>query len=305
MKRCPTCNREFADELSFCTDDGTPLAAQWDESPDPEATLVRTRLPATEGAREPGNEPRQAADVQEHPLTTRSYSAGDSPGAWTLPPYQPPGAPPYGPMARRRKIWPWVVASAAIVLACVLAAVALIVKWQFTRLSRNQNENRTAINANANRKANTNALPSPVNSNLAQASPSPQFSPSPAKSGAPADSEAVLSELTDLENEWQEANVNGDRETLDRILADDYVGQSGSGKTHDKRQYLESIKPDYSIKSWEFQDLRLALNGDRAVLRGYVRAETDAGPQTYAFTDTFVWRSSRWQAVGSRTSRVQ
>ncbi len=302
MKRCPTCNRGFSDELSFCTDDGAPLVLEWTESPDSEATLVGVRPPAPD-AQEPQADTRQTAGDQRRPATTRSYSAGDSPATWTTPPHQPSGALRYGAMAGRRRIWPWVVAGAAIVLAVVVAVVGLMVSRQFTRVARKQNENRAAINANANLLVNINARPSLANSNLAQ--PSPPSTPSPNASGAPTDTEAVLSELTDLENEWQEANVNGDREALERILAADYVGTSGSGKTHDKRQYLESMTPDYSIKSWEFQDLRLTLRGDRAVLRGYVRVKTNAGPQTYAFTDTFVWRSGRWQAVGSRTSRVE
>ena len=59
------------------------------------------------------------------------------------------------------------------------------------------------------------------------------------------------------------------------------------------------------MKSWEFQDLRLNLEGDRATLDGYLRQETAGGIEVYSFTDEFVWRDGRWQATASRTTRVK
>jgi len=42
MKRCPTCQKEFADSMRFCQTDGTPLveAAQSAEPPDPFKTII-------------------------------------------------------------------------------------------------------------------------------------------------------------------------------------------------------------------------------------------------------------------------
>ena len=112
----------------------------------------------------------------------------------------------------------------------------------------------------------------------------------------------MLSQLTELERQWTVANLEADRSALDRILADEYVG---GNPPHTKQQYLDEIQPDQSVTSWEFQDLRLDLDGDRATLDGYLRQETTRGLEVYSFTDEFVWRDGRWQATGSRTTRVK
>src|SRR5689334_8066086 len=101
MKRCPTCNRTFEDVLSFCLEDGTPLMPAG-SSPDSEATLVtpKSDLPPTQAY---------------NPM----------PGGSRLP-YQP--SPPY-PAAepQRRKVWPWLLAVAAVFLLGVVAIVVVAV----------------------------------------------------------------------------------------------------------------------------------------------------------------------------------
>jgi hypothetical protein len=119
---------------------------------------------------------------------------------------------------------------------------------------------------------------------------------------APTDEKVVLSQLTELERQWTVANLEADKDTLDQILAEDYRGGNPS---HTKQQYLDEIRPDSTVKSWEFQDLRLNLDGDRATLDGYLRQETTRGTEVYSFTDEFVWRDGRWQATASRTTRVK
>jgi hypothetical protein len=87
MKRCPSCNRNFIDEnLSYCTDDGTPLVEQEGSSSfDPQATLLSPPPPTTGNVNEP--------------LPTQAYRAGEMPGgmpephSWSGPPSVPPPAP--------------------------------------------------------------------------------------------------------------------------------------------------------------------------------------------------------------------
>lgn len=73
MKRCPTCSRTFLDEqLSFCTDDGTPLVNQAQSSSyDPQATMVSPTPPVTNEIRDPPQ--------------TRPFRPNDTPGAWPQP----------------------------------------------------------------------------------------------------------------------------------------------------------------------------------------------------------------------------
>jgi hypothetical protein len=96
--------------------------------------------------------------------------------------------------------------------------------------------------------------------------------------------------------------VKGDKDAIERILAAEY---SGGDPPHTKQEYIDDLKPDAEVRSWDLQDLKLDLDGDRATITGYLRQETSRGAEVYNFTDKFVWRDGRWQAVGSRASRVK
>jgi hypothetical protein len=132
--------------------------------------------------------------------------------------------------------------------------------------------------------------------------PTPNASPSEAASDVPDDEDEVLSQLTELEDEWARANVKGDKAALEKILADEY---SGGAEAPSKREYIDSLTADPSIKSWEIQNLTVDQNADRATVKGTMTEETTKGTVSYDFTDKFVWREHRWQAVASQTSRVK
>jgi hypothetical protein len=155
--------------------------------------------------------------------------------------------------------------------------------------NRNANGNSNSANTNSNTNANSNS-----NSETAT---------------APTDEARVLADLTAIENEWQVANVEGDKQKLQRILADDYVGTRADGSNQGKADYIKDLKPDPSIKHSEFENLKVSLKGDRATLEGLVKldVEIDGRVQEVAlrFTDKFVWRAARWQAVGSEIARVE
>ena len=271
MKRCPTCKRAFDDDtLSFCLEDGTPLVADTGGLSDSQETLVS---------------PRGLGDLGPDSGLARTQSYNQLPGKATISasPYSP-SAQPYGPGTKQRKTWPWIVGIGAILLVVVIAivVVAFTVPGLF---SASENGNRP--------------VPSP--SRLGWTG-TPTPTPSPA-SDVPTDSAEVLSQLTKLEKEWTEANIKGDKEALERILADEYVGNDDESRT--KRKYIDSLKPDESVNDWELSDLTVDQTGDRAVVHGVLKEETDEGTTTYNFVDTFVWRDHRWQAVASTATRVK
>jgi hypothetical protein len=45
--------------------------------------------------------------------------------------------------------------------------------------------------------------------------------------------------------------------------------------------------------------------GDRASLDGVIRLQLPDQEAAFRFTDKFVWRDGRWQAVGSEISRIK
>lgn len=270
MKHCSTCKRSFDDEtLSFCLEDGTPLIRESAGRADSQETLVSpspsVRPPATNG-----------------PPTTQTY--GQLPGKATVGVSQI-NVPVQQPLAPRRA-WPWVVAILAIVFIVIGGIViAAIVIPPMLRASRDDNR----------------AQPTPLRP-ASTATPPPKASPVEKADDVPDDEDAVLSQLTKLEDDWTRANVDGDKQALEKILADEY---SGGANEHNKREYIDSLTPDPSIKSWELKDLTVDQNGDRATVNGTSSLEKTSGTEVYNFIDKFVWRDHRWQAVASHTTSVK
>jgi hypothetical protein len=265
MKRCPTCKRSFEDDtLSFCLEDGTPLVTEAGGRSDSQETLVSPRPPETIGGAAP----------------TQPY--GQRPGVGTSPYSAPP--PTYGPGTGGRKTWPWVVGVLAI-LSVVVVAILIVIFTVPGILKPAENHNRPQ--------------PSP---SRPEPSVTPTWSPSP-ESDVPTDSDEVREHLIQLEKEWTEANFKGDKEALEKILADDYVGNDDESRT--KRKYIDTLKPDPSVEDWEISDVTVNQTGERAVVKGRLKEETTDGTQVFDFVDTFVWRDHRWQAVASKTTSVK
>jgi len=264
MKRCSTCNRTYTDpNLSFCIDDGTPLTTV---ATDDDTTVVR---------------PRDTADNEWNAVAYRPPSA-----------YVPPGTQP----KPRRRVWPWVVGIAgAFILGILAISVAAMIV--VPRLRARQHE-RELPRVTTTKPANSNTA---ENSNTNTAEPSNTNSSSNADAPPPSDRDQVLAHLNDLENDWMVANVNGDKKALDRILADDYVGQAGpDGGLETKAQYLRRIERDTQIEKWDMTNQKVTLTGDRATLTGTVTFFFHDGRAGSAdFIDKFVWRDGRWQATGS------
>jgi uncharacterized protein DUF4440 len=200
------------------------------------------------------------------------------------PQFNAPAIPSYGPTPQKARVWPWMLAGGVVLFLFVLIVAAVIVIPKLATKSKNSNG------------------PVAMDSPSPEKTESPSWTASPGNASAPTDEDVVLAQLTALEKQWTLANIQGDKDTLDQVLAEDYRGGNPS---HNKQQYIDEIQPDPTVKSWELQDLSVDLDGDRATMTGYLRQETAEGTQVYSFTDEFVWRDGRWQATGSRTTRVK
>ena len=110
----------------------------------------------------------------------------------------------------------------------------------------------------------------------------------------------MLTQLTEIENEWTVANLNADKKKLDRILADDFVGQGTQGELQSKADYIREIERDTSVDKWEFDGLKLTLIGDRATLTGTITYFVSDRTMAFDFTDKFVWRDGTLAGDRSR-----
>jgi hypothetical protein len=279
MKRCPTCNKTFTDQnLTFCIDDGTPLAAIADGAD--ETTVVSP------------HPPQDSTNAETEAYVPRDWQRE----------YQPPGS--FEPPGKKRKVWPWVLGLGGAFLLGVVGlgiALALMVPKMVRNNANTNNANLIVEQPNSN--ANTNAaIP---NSNLNSNSSNENAAITDEAAPPPTDTAEVLSDLSDIEHEWTVANINADKRKLDYILADDYVGSASDGKSQGKAEYIRTIERDTSIEKWAFEDLKVALRGDRATLTGRIRIQVKGQEVVFRFVDKFVWRDGRWQAVGSEVAQEQ
>ncbi|HET6977678.1 MAG TPA: DUF4440 domain-containing protein [Pyrinomonadaceae bacterium] len=263
MKRCSTCNRTYTDPNLSFCIDDGTPLTPVNTEDD-DTTVVRPR------------------DTEENDWNSVAYQPPR--------PYVPPGSAE----VKRRRAWPWVVGIGGAfvlgILALAVAGVLLIPKMMREQAARNAN--RQVENANSN--ANVNVHPETnSNSNTNQ----------PVETSPPTDHDQVLSQLTNLEQEWTVANLNADKKQLERILADDFAGQGDQDQLESKTDYIRNIERNQDVQKWEFTDLKLTLVGDRATLNGIITYFLDDRTVSFDFTDKFVWRDGRWQATGAEIKR--
>jgi hypothetical protein len=232
-------------------------------------------------------------------------SSSSGRGEKTIPAYEPPRAyvPPGAHLdPPKRRAWPWVVGILGLLLLILvgMGIAAAIFIPRMLEQAANQNS-RANSNSNRSERSNSNRTTSNSNTNLSANS---NTSAEPSES-APTDAALVLAQLTEIENEWTVANINADKKALDRILADDYVGEGVNGKSQGKAEYLNTIERDATIQKWEFESLKVDLKGERASLSGIINLQLRDRNVSYQFTDKFVWRDGRWQAVGSEVSEIK
>jgi len=157
MKRCPTCNRTYADPaLNFCLEDGTPLAAE----ADPNATI---RYPAARDTAEPPPTEiyRPQAQVVTPRPTTTPPPPPPPPQQWTPPPSAPP------PRKKSNAVW-WVLGGLAALFIIGIGIVVMIIavaSMSSNKNTSNLNTNTRNENRNSNVTANSNVSNANANAN--------------------------------------------------------------------------------------------------------------------------------------------
>src|SRR6188474_551856 len=105
-----------------------------------------------------------------------------------------------------------------------------------------------------------------------------------------------------VEHAWTEAHLRGDVQTLEEIMAFDYVKIQPDGSLSDKRTTLASYQPDQ--RAWDVargDDYDVRVYRDIAVVIGRwtARGINNGQPFDYAarFLSIYVRRAGRWQMV--------
>lgn len=127
---------------------------------------------------------------------------------------------------------------------------------------------------------------------------------------ATASANADEQEIRRLQHAWMQAWVDRDRETLERILADDYVLiiSNMADRPIDRASWL-AITDRYTAESFRYDQMRVRLLGDVAVVssRYTQKAAVDGVDRSGEFFLTDVWqkRDGRWQVVARYSARPE
>ena len=118
------------------------------------------------------------------------------------------------------------------------------------------------------------------------------------------DGKALVETFTKIENEWARADKELDAKALGQLLADDWFFLGPQG-TETKAEHLAGLKKGVdNISSIDLLDMQVRLYGNIAVVNGReheqsVKKNVDTTGD-YLYTDVFIKRNGRWQAVNSQ-----
>jgi hypothetical protein len=118
-------------------------------------------------------------------------------------------------------------------------------------------------------------------------------------------------ELIQIEGELAVAWPKGDKEAIDRILAAEWRVTNALGQVQTKEQVMREAFQSGTLKvrSARVEDIEVRLFGNTAVVIGHSVSEgLYAGKPFRAnlrFTDVFMKRKQRWQAVASHACAIQ
>ena len=125
-------------------------------------------------------------------------------------------------------------------------------------------------------------------------------------SAAASDSLAVVR----LAYDWLSALKSKDVKALERIMADDFITTNVDGSVNTKEQEIAPFRtPDLTFDTCALLDLHVRVYGATAIARGTGRFTGKAAWGTFVseerFTDVFLKRNGRWQAISSHSSAVR
>jgi len=108
------------------------------------------------------------------------------------------------------------------------------------------------------------------------------------------------------EQQWAEASMKRDPATVERILADDFVGLDPLGSFFGKAEELAGVSKnegDYVLA--KSNDVKVRVYGDAVVAQGTESWEKRDGERgRYVWTDTWIRRNSKWQIVAAVDVKV-
>jgi ketosteroid isomerase-like protein len=116
-------------------------------------------------------------------------------------------------------------------------------------------------------------------------------------------------EIENLESAWRTAVVQNDVATINRLLADDYLGINPDGTLETKADALAQRRSGtVKISIIEPDNVKVRVYGDTAVVTSRVDVQGHDGERDisgrYHYTRVYSHRSGEWKIVSFEASRV-
>jgi ketosteroid isomerase-like protein len=114
-----------------------------------------------------------------------------------------------------------------------------------------------------------------------------------------------------LEEQWRQAQLNGDAAAMDRLLSDDFVGITAFGQVTTKMQQLDRIRErTLAITQLDLSDIKVKLIGPIVAVvtsRAQVKGTNDGLPMSGEFRYTRVYQrlpSGVWKITSFEATRI-
>jgi ketosteroid isomerase-like protein len=125
-----------------------------------------------------------------------------------------------------------------------------------------------------------------------------------------ADTKGVEKAIIQMEKDWAEAGIKKDVAAFDRIVADDWISVDFEGNVVNKTTAIADLKSGASSSaSVDLGEMKVRVYGDTAIVIGSdTEKSTYKGKDSsghYVWTDVFVKRNGRWQAVSSQSVKTK
>src|ERR1700761_8034946 len=116
-------------------------------------------------------------------------------------------------------------------------------------------------------------------------------------------------EIEGLELDWRNAQLTNNVGTVDRLLADDYLGISANGTLDTKADELARRRSGtLHITELELSDIKVRIYGDTAVVTSKAELVGKSGDRDisgrYRYTRVYSNRDGQWRIVSFEASRM-
>jgi hypothetical protein len=107
--------------------------------------------------------------------------------------------------------------------------------------------------------------------------------------------------IVESERQWAESVATGDPSTVERILADDFLGVDPKGTLYDKAKMIADTRnAPQNFVSNRLNEVKVRFYGEIAIAQGNESWERRTGERgRFVWTDTWIRRNGRWQIVAA------